>query len=524
MLDKFRDNTRSIGTYFIFGVLIIVFVAFFGPGSQGCQGLGGGGTATYAAKVNGEEISLREFENAYGNMLRNYQQQMGGNFDEKQAEQLGLKGNVLDNLVTRKLVLDAAIESGISVSDEEVAKAVREISAFQFEGHFDFQTYKNVLASAGYTPEGFEKDVRQDLMRDKMLTQVRQAAKASDAEAREEFVRENDKAALTVVRFAPAQFEKDVKVTPEEATAFLATDAGKQEVEAAYKAQSFRFKQPKRVKAQHILIKAPEDAPAAEVQAAEAKLADARKQVETGADFGKIAEEISEDLGSKDKGGDVGFFGPGTMAKPFEDAAMALQPGQVSDVVRTRFGFHLIKVNEVQPATEKPLAEVQNTLALEVLQKNKAGAIASEKAKEALVAARSGKSLDSLYPTPEVEEGSQQQKPAVPVAENTGPFDVGSEYVPRIGVSKALAQAAAAANQGDVLPEPVEVNGTWVAAVVTERIRPDLEVFAKNEDEYKERVMRRKEASLVDSFTKGLREQAKVERNPVIFASSGFAG
>lgn len=526
MLDKFRDNTRSIGTYIIFGVLIVVFVAFFGPGSQGCQGLGGGGgMATYAAKVNGEEISLREFETAYGTMINNYAQQLGGNFDERQAEQLGLKGTVLEGLVTNKLILEAAVQSGLSVSDEEVASAIRDIPVFQRDGHFDFPTYKSFLASRGFTPESFEKNVRQDLLRDKMLAQVRQSAKASDAEAKEEFVKENDRAALTVVRFSPAHFAAEVPVSPAEARAFLATDEGKAEVEQAYKVEAARFKTPKYVKAQHILVKVAEDAPDAEVKAAEQKLADARKRIEGGEDFGKVAEEISEDLGSKDKGGDVGFFGPGTMAKPFEDSAMALEAGQISEPVRTRFGYHLIKVNEVRPATEKPLADVQDQLAAEILQARKALGIAKEKAAKAVAAVKAGKSLESLFPAPEFNDDGHEghahgpTRAPVPVAENTGLFDVNTAYVPKVGASAELSQAAAAGNQGDVIG-PIESNGNEIVAVITERTRPDLDAFATQVDEYKERVMRRKESALLESFTKGLKEKAKIERNPAIFASS----
>src|SRR5690606_15943792 len=120
------------------------------------------------------------------------------------------------------------------------------------------------------------------------------------------------------------------------------TEEGKAAVTAEYESKAFRFKTPKRVKAQHILISLAEDAPAEEVAKATASLEDAKKSIEGGADFGELAMSLSQDPGTKDKGGDLGFFGPGTMAKPFEDAAMALEPGQLSELVRTRFGLHLI--------------------------------------------------------------------------------------------------------------------------------------------------------------------------------------
>lgn len=515
MLDKLRENTRSIGTYVIFGILILVFVAYFGPGSSGCQGMGSSAsTATYAAKVNGEEIPMREFQSAYANMLRTYQQQMGGNFDEKMAEQLGLKNNVLDGLVTRKLVLDAAVEAGLAVSDAEVAKAVREVPAFQKDGAFDFETYKLTLANGlGVTPDKFEQSLREDLLRQKMIAQVRQAAKATDAEAREEFVKDNDRANLNVVRFAPSAFENKAEVTPAEAQAFLATEDGKKAVEQEFKDKSFKFKQPRRVKAQHILVKVAEDADEATVEAAKNKLLEAKKEIEGGKDFASVASQLSEDPGSKDKGGDLGFFGPGTMAKPFEEAAFALKAGEMSDVVRTRFGFHLIKVNEIQEASEKKLEEVQPQIAADLLKKKKAGDLARAAAESALAQAKAGKSLLELYPAPK--EGDKNAAAAI-VAEPSGSFDVNSEYVPRVGVSADLAKAAASANAGEALPQVFDVNGTFVVATVAERTRPDMAAFDKDAETYKQRVISRKESTLVESFTKGLREKAKIEKNEAL--------
>src|SRR5690606_3612885 len=127
----------------------------------------------------------------------------------------------------------------------------------------------------------------------------------------------------------------------------------------------------------------------------------AKKSVEGGADFGELAKTLSEDATTKNKGGDLGFFGPGTMARPFEEAAMSLEPGQLSELVRTRFGLHLIKVNDIEPAVDQPIAEVQDELARELLLDVKAVELAKSRAAAALATGKSeGGNLLELFPAP----------------------------------------------------------------------------------------------------------------------------
>ena len=245
MLDKLRENSRSFGTYLIFGAIILVFVAYFGAGGAGFTDLGTG-IPTWAAKVNGDEIPLRAFQNEYGSMLRAYQQQSGGQFDEAMAEQLGLKDTVLDRLVERQLLVELARENGLAVSNEEVATELRGITAFQVDGHFDFDTYRNVLRTGlGTTPEKFEREVREGLLVEKMVAQIRQSARATDEEVRAEFRREHDKANLTFVRLGAGHplFQQAGKPSAAEIQAWLATDEGRKEAEARYQEQRFRFDQ-----------------------------------------------------------------------------------------------------------------------------------------------------------------------------------------------------------------------------------------------------------------------------------------
>jgi peptidyl-prolyl cis-trans isomerase D len=534
MLDKIRANSRSPITWVIFGAIIVVFIVAFGPGANGCAGLGSTGavgTGGFAAKVNGTEIPAADFQRAYANFYRQYQQQMGANFSPEMANQLRLQDTVLDQLVERELLLEAARKQGLSVGDAEVAQAIQKITAFQKDGAFDFETYRAVVTGGiGVSTETFEADVREDLLVDKIQAQLRQAAKATDDEVRAEFDRDNDRANLSFVRFSIPQFQSDVAPTDAEVQAFLATDEGKKRVEEEFGKQAARFKQPKQVSARHILVKVAEGAPEAEVAAARAKIEDAKKQIEGGADFAEVAKQVSEDTSNKDKGGDLGFFGPGKMVKPFEDAAFAMKPGELSEPVRTRFGFHLIQVNEVKEASEKTLDEVRPVLAKEILAADRAKLAAKAAAEKALADARaSGKTLAELFPKPEeVKDEHGHTAPAAPanrpVAEETGSFTVVSDYVPRLGIAGEVVRAAAGAKEGEYLPGVYEVGGTYVIARVAERTRPSDEEFAQRKDFYRERVLRRKQDAIQEGFVKKLRDEAKVETNPAIFADAGARG
>lgn len=518
MLDRLRENSRSFGSYLIFGIIILVFVVFFGPGGQSCTDLGSGQSVTWAAKVDGKEIPLKDFRSEYDALYRQYQAQMGENFDPKLAQQMGIRTSAIDRLVTRKLLIEQAKKMGIAVTDEEVAKAIREEPAFQKEGHFDFATYREALrAWQGISPARFEDSIRENLLVGKVISQMKLSAKVSDDEIRTAFEREGDRASVAFVRLAAKDLEGEVAVSDDEAKAHLATEDGKKRVADEYEAKAWRYKTPKRVRAQHILVKVEEDAPEAEANAAEEKILAARKEIEGGADFGEVAKRVSEDQGTKEKGGDLGLFGPGSMVKPFEDAAMAMEPGAVSDPVRSRFGYHLIKVNEVVPASEKTLAEVEVELAKELLVGEAAKKEARQRAEQILAKARES-SLADLYPASDA-VGEDHEGPVV---ESTPPFQVASDFVPKLGVAPELVRSIVEKDSVGVVDRVFEVSGNLVVAQVVTREKPDpSKLDDGKKKELRERLTLRKQNELVESFIGELKAGAKVETNDLL-VSAGF--
>lgn len=514
MLDTLRANSRSVLTYVLFGIIIVVFVVSFGPGSRGCTDTGVLDTA-YAAKVNGITITAGDFQQHYAQIFRSYQQRAGQAFTRELADQLGLRSLAMNQLVERELVVEEARRRGVRVGDDDLSRAVMEIPAFQTEGRFDHELYTRAVASAYGSAHNFEERLRSDLAYQKMLALLRDTVNVSTDEVKEAWLAESDRVNLVAVRFPLASARSEVKVTDAAVKAFLAANGPR--VDQFYKDNPGRFEKKKRVRARHILVKAAEKAPPAEDAAAKARIEALAERARKGEDFGKLAAEASEDPGSKDRGGELGFFGEGTMAKPFEDAAFALPPGQISGPVRTRFGWHLIQVEEVQQPQSTPLEAARPEIARELAETDAAKALLQKKAEAALAAARAGKSLASLFPPADAGKAARPA-PAetgglVAAAEETGPFARSGEYVPKLGAVPGLAADAFRADGGQVLGRVYETAAGPVVAVVKERQKPDPARFAEKSEEIASRLRSRREAQVEAAWLKELREKADVKVN-----------
>jgi len=267
---------------------------------------------TMVAKVNGKEITVAMLNQQINAMMQQYAQQV----PPDQLNQLKpmLRQQAVAALVNQELLLEEAEKEGISPSSDDIdAELEKIIAQFPTREQFDAQ-----LAQAGVT----EVDLRNDLSRNLKIRMLID------------------------------------KQTPE------GDEATDQDVETFYTENSEQFKQPEQVEAAHILIKfGPADT---EEQKAEkhAKLEDIKKQIDEGADFAELATANSDDVGSAANGGDLGYFGRGRMIPAFEEVAFALETGEVSDIVETTFGYHLIKVTGHKDAGVVPLEEVKEQVAI----------------------------------------------------------------------------------------------------------------------------------------------------------------
>ena len=340
-----------------------------------------------AASVNGETITMEEYRNSYKRLIEQIRQQFGNNLNEEMLKSLQLPKQAIDQLVDQRLMRQAATELQLKVSDEDLSRSIKSISAFQTAGVFDPRRYKLVLESNNLNPESFEVSQRDLLLVEKLNTIITGSVKVSEDEVVEWYNWNNAMIDLEFVVFEPDRYP-DPTVTDEEIQQFFDSrqetyktepqlnvrylkfeprnyvakvEVDDVEIAEYYEAHPDEFQNPKTVEARHILIKVGQDAADDEVAKAREKIDDILKMARDGEDFAELAKQYSEGP-SKDKGGHLGSFRREAMVKPFADKAFSMQAGEISDPVRTRFGWHIIKVEKVNEATVTALADAKDKI------------------------------------------------------------------------------------------------------------------------------------------------------------------
>jgi peptidyl-prolyl cis-trans isomerase D len=334
------------------------------------------------ALVNGETISLADYNAAYKRLLNQVRQSFGNNLNDELIKSLQLEQKALDQLVDNLLMRQAAQDLDLRVSDEDLSKAIRNISAFQVAGVFDPRRYQNVLDQNNLTPEDFEVSQREALLIQQLNSLITGSVKVSDAEVIEWFKWDNAAVNLNFFLIETDRYT-DIAVTDEEIKAYFEahkeeykTDpalkvsylkfdpqsyvdqvkVGDDEITEYYNENQTEFQNPKTVEARHILIKVDQNAGSEEVAKAKERIEGIWQKAKDGQDFAELAKQFSEGP-SKDKGGYLGTFGREAMVKPFADAAFSMKAGEISDPVKTQFGWHIIKVEKVNEATTTSLAD-----------------------------------------------------------------------------------------------------------------------------------------------------------------------
>ena len=364
-------------------VVIVAFVAsLFVFGSRSFDG-GGGEGGDRVATVNGERISRKQYQDRYQAVLDYYSQINRGRLSAEMAEQLGVPQRVVDELVTEAVVVQRAEAEGLGLDDEEFNAAVHAMREFQDNGRFSMDRYRRFLAIRGTDAE---RDLRRYLTMRKVQRVIVGGVRATDAEVEQawQLRQEQVRAAWALVELAPLM--TTVTATDDEIAEYLkshpdefkqperrkvqyvtlvakdfAPKVGDAEVEKYYTEHGKEFETPRQVKASHVLarVDAEKGGGSETEDKARDKIVEVIRRAKAGEDFAKLAREVSEDPGSKDKGGDLGWVSQGDMVPPFEQALFALKKGEISpEPVRTPFGFHVIKVVDVKEGAKKPLKEV----------------------------------------------------------------------------------------------------------------------------------------------------------------------
>lgn len=373
MLNTMRENAGSWIIKVLLGVIVVAFV-FMGAGSFQAS------RESKIATVNGEGISVSQFQRAYNNILENLRSQFGNNLNDEMIKMLNVKQQALDAVIDTALLRQAAQENDLRIPDEELAASIVSIPAFQNNGAFDKDRYKMLLGQNRLTPETFETIQKEAMIMDQMRSLIIRSAKISDGEARAWYQWENTALNVNYVRFKPETFT-DIDITDKMITDYYTTNKENyrtrprvqaryikfepatykteikvtpEEIAQYYADYPNEFKTQETVSARHILFTLPEKATNEEAEAARLKAADVLKKLTDGEDFAALAKTYS-DCPSKEKGGDLGAFTRDQMVKPFADAAFALTVGAISEPVRTQFGWHIIKVDAHNPAATESL-------------------------------------------------------------------------------------------------------------------------------------------------------------------------
>ncbi len=399
MLDLLRKRAQSPLIQGTILIIALVFI-FWGVGS------GYRGSRNFAAQVNGEAIPVEEFQKTYERLANQYRDQFGGNIPKGLLESLDLQGQALEQLIQRALLRQGAREMGIMVSDLEVQQAVEEMEAFKANGIFNVEQYKNLLSSSGMTPTSFEEAMRTDLLAGKVLEYLGRFAKLTPLEVADQFDFDNEEIKIEYVAFNGIDFRDKISPDEEQLQAYYEEnkqnyqtepqvklhflvfpyDAEKitisdEELESIYRQNINRFSIPEQRRARHILFKTSIEDSEEVLMGKRTKAEQVLELAKSGEDFAELAKQYSEGP-TGPKGGDLGLVSRGRMVKPFEDAVFALNEGEISEIVETQFGFHIIKLETIEPAHTKSLEEVKDEIVARVqAQKSKETAFA--KASEA---------------------------------------------------------------------------------------------------------------------------------------------
>ncbi len=381
MLDFIRKNAGSWMVKFILGAIVVVFV-FWGIGSFRSSRM------DVVAKVNGEKILFETFRDVYAHTLDRYRQMFGGTIPDFIKTE-DIKKQVIQDLIDKVLIRQKADELGIMVSDQEVQAAILRVPAFQKDGVFNQEIYQRTLQRARLTPASFESQVKEELLLNRVRSLLAAGLDVPENEIRDRYSFMNQEIDLSYVVIDPNMCKSSVKITdkdleswyekhkeeyrtePQERIRYLlfkrsdvikGIKVTQDEIKDYYQSHKDQFTLKEKRRARHILLRVPPQASEQEVEKVKKKAEDLYERIKKGEDFAKLAKKYSEDKGTAQKGGDLGFFTKGTMVKPFDQEVFSMKEGQVSSPVRTQFGWHIIKLEKIQPARVKPLKEVKATI------------------------------------------------------------------------------------------------------------------------------------------------------------------
>jgi peptidyl-prolyl cis-trans isomerase D len=507
MFDLFRSRQKAV-RYMLIGLLSVValsMVTYLIPGF-GAPTKTGENNDGVLADIGNTKLTAQEVVTAMQSIMQ--RGQLPPEMVDVYVPQ------IVDEMVQQRAIVYEFEHMGLTVSDDEVLVGLQSVNPQYFKDGvlISKDEYEQRLAAQGMTLQDGVDDMRRNLMMVKVKNIVYASILVPDKEVLDEYRKQKERATIEYIAFPPAKFQIDVKPTDQELHAMfeahhaeyftpekrsfqvLIVDQAKleqtmvipdAELRAAYSASMDNFRMPERVKAQHILIKT-QGKSDAEKKAALAKAEDLLKQLKAGADFSKLAEKNSEDSSNAPKGGDLGWFVRGAMVPQFDQAAFALKPGELSGIVTTEYGYHIIKVNEKENARVKPFEEVKADLAAEI--------------KKQRITETMQKTADGMHDALAKSPGS-----AAEIAKRFGvDFVTVSDAtpgspVPTLGSVPEIDNALAQMKPNDVSPALTLPANRMVVAVLTARVAPRPATFEEVESKVRDRLVSEKAIAVAKS-------------------------
>jgi peptidyl-prolyl cis-trans isomerase D len=495
MLDRMRRHKGWLK--WSLGLVVLAFIVFYipsfldDPTAIGVGALPG----EVIAEVEGKDVTAGQFLQRYNSQIQAYRTAYGAQMNDQLLRQLGIDQQILQQMIDEQAALAEAERLGINVSDEELAQTIFSIPGLQENGRFIGEQRYELLLRSQVPPQTkamFENNLRSSLMIDKLRAALTDWMTVADADVDRQFTERNQKVKLQVVALTADRFRDQVTVTDADVAAYFEMHkadyrVGEQrkvkmlvldrdqaqtktivpagDVQRSYNDNIAQYQTPEQIRASHILLNTAGKDEATVRKQAE----DVLKQARAGADFAALATKFSEDEGSKANGGDLDYFSRGRMVPEFENAAFALQPGQISDLVKSQYGFHIIKLVDRKPAVTRTFDEVRPQIEEQ---------LRTQRTDQALTA-RANELASRIDDPSDLDTVAREQGLMVTESEFFGREDP----VPGLGVAPQVAQAAFALADNAV-SEPIGSPRGPVFIAVTQKREPRDPAL----DEVKERV------------------------------------
>ena len=491
MLDSFRKGQRWLTLIFV-ATVGLVFVFFFGSGGGGIGPAGPSGNAI--VELDEVQLTTRDFSREQRSIADQLRRQLGEAYDQIGGDRY-VDAQALASMVNTVVLAAAARDLGLHVTKDEVRRVVQASPSFiDAEGRFSPRAF-NAFAESEYgTQRAFIQSFTRSLLGQKLIQLLAAQTTISDAEIDMMTRYEQSEARIAYVAIGGAGLPEGESVAEEDVEAWA--EANEETLRALFNERAPSLASPERVRARHLLIRATRDASEEERTAARERAEAARARIVAGESFALVAEAVSEDAATASEGGDLGFIERGDDDPAIDEAAFSLEPGALSEVVRSEYGFHVITVEEKQDAKTATWDEHRLALARERAEAERANQLARDQADRLAAATRDGTSLEEAARA----EGLTLERPPTITRRPDG-------FIAGLGAAEPVMLAAFSTEPGTSRPEVYDVAGRYVLIQVLERSEPDAETLAEARESRREQALIQKQNEVIDQWLGDYRKQ-----------------